>query len=90
MSERRYRIIGAGYAGYGVAKALTDAGILYDQLEATDHLGGIAYVDRFGLRERIEFEPGVVASLAGGELDAGDPIRAERLASDHLLGPVPC
>ena len=40
MSERRYRIIGAGYAGYCVAKALTDAGIRYDQLEATDHVGG--------------------------------------------------
>jgi cation diffusion facilitator CzcD-associated flavoprotein CzcO len=103
MSERRYCIIGAGYAGNGVAKALTDAGILYDQLEATDHVGGNwahgvydsthiissrdstsyedfpmppdypdfpsreqvlaylnAYVDRFGLRERIEFGHEVV------------------------------
>ena len=33
-------MIGAGYAGNGVAKALTDAGIAYDQLERTDHVGG--------------------------------------------------
>ena len=40
MSERRYCIIGAGYAGNGLAKAFKDAGIPYDQLEATDHIGG--------------------------------------------------
>jgi cation diffusion facilitator CzcD-associated flavoprotein CzcO len=40
MSDRRYCIIGAGYAGNGVAKAFKDAGIPYDQLEATDHVGG--------------------------------------------------
>jgi cation diffusion facilitator CzcD-associated flavoprotein CzcO len=103
VSERRYCIIGAGYAGNGVAKALKDAGIPYDQLEATDHVGGNwahgvydsthiissrdstqyedfpmpsdypdfpsrdqvlaylnGYVDRFGLRERTEFEREVV------------------------------
>jgi hypothetical protein len=103
MSERRQCIIGAGYAGNGVAKAFADAGIPYDQLERTDHVGGNwadgvyesthiissrdstqyadfpmprtypdfpsreqvlsylnAYVDAFGLRERIEFETEVV------------------------------
>jgi hypothetical protein len=98
VSERRHCIIGAGYAGNGVAKAFADAGIPYDQLERNDHIGGNwadgvydsthiissrdstqyadfpmprdypdfpsreqvlaylnAYVDRFGLRERIEF-----------------------------------
>jgi cation diffusion facilitator CzcD-associated flavoprotein CzcO len=38
--ERRYCVIGAGYAGNGVAKALKQAGIPYDHLEATDHVGG--------------------------------------------------
>src|SRR4051794_38409397 len=38
--ERRYCIIGAGYAGNGIAKALKDAGILYDQLERNDYVGG--------------------------------------------------
>jgi Flavin-binding monooxygenase-like len=102
-NERRYCIIGAGYAGNGVAKAFTDAGIPYDQLERNDYVGGnwadgvydsthiissrdsteyadlpmprdypdfpsreqvLAYlndyVDRFGLRERIEFGAEVV------------------------------
>jgi cation diffusion facilitator CzcD-associated flavoprotein CzcO len=36
----RYCIIGAGYAGNGVAKAFSDAGLPYDHLEATDHVGG--------------------------------------------------
>ena len=40
VTERRQCIIGAGYAGNGVAKAFTDAGIPYDQLEKTDHVGG--------------------------------------------------
>ncbi|POM26074.1 putative oxidoreductase CzcO [Actinomadura rubteroloni] len=39
-TRHRYCIIGAGYVGNGVAKAFTDAGIDYDQLEATDHIGG--------------------------------------------------
>ena len=36
----RVCVIGAGFAGLGAAKALRDAGIAYDQLEATDHIGG--------------------------------------------------
>lgn len=40
MAGERYCIIGAGYAGNGVAKAFSDAGLDYDQLEATDHIGG--------------------------------------------------
>lgn len=102
--DPRYCIVGAGYAGNGVAKAFRDAGIAYEQLEATDHVGGNwahgvydsthiissrdstqygdfpmppdypdfpsrdqvcdylnAYVDRFGLRERIEFGAEVVS-----------------------------
>jgi cation diffusion facilitator CzcD-associated flavoprotein CzcO len=105
VSNRRERhcIIGAGYAGNGVARAFTEAGITYDQLERNAYIGGNwadgvydstqiissrdstqygdfpmprdypdfpsreqvlaylnAYVDRFGLRERIEFETEVV------------------------------
>ncbi|GAB2562885.1 flavin-containing monooxygenase [Nocardia heshunensis] len=37
---RRYCIIGAGYTGLAVAKAFTDLGLDYDQLEATDAIGG--------------------------------------------------
>jgi hypothetical protein len=122
---RRHLIIGAGYAGNGVAKAFADAGIPYDQVERNDYIGGnwadgvyesthiissrdstgygdhpmpadypdfpsrdqvLAYlndyVDRFGLRERIEFgeevaraeplEPGGLSGwrveLASGEV----------------------
>ncbi|MFF2085798.1 flavin-containing monooxygenase [Nocardia sp. NPDC058176] len=36
----RYCIIGAGYTGLAVAKAYTDLGLDYDQLEATDAIGG--------------------------------------------------
>jgi hypothetical protein len=39
-SHRRYCIIGAGYAGNGVAKALADAGIPYDQFERNEYIGG--------------------------------------------------
>jgi cation diffusion facilitator CzcD-associated flavoprotein CzcO len=39
----RYCVIGAGYAGNGVAKALKDAGIPYDQLERGDAIGGNWY-----------------------------------------------
>lgn len=103
MSDRRYCIIGAGYAGNGVAKAFREAGIGYDHLERNHYVGGnwadgvydsthiissrdttqygdfpmprhypdfpsreqvIAYlndyVDRFGLRERIELGTEVV------------------------------
>ena len=38
--ERRYCIIGAGYAGLGIAKALNDAGIAYDQFEKNAYIGG--------------------------------------------------
>jgi cation diffusion facilitator CzcD-associated flavoprotein CzcO len=32
-AARRYCVIGAGYAGNGVAKAFSDAGIAYDHIE---------------------------------------------------------
>ena len=97
-AARRYCVIGAGYAGNGVAKAFKDAGLAYDHIERNDAIGGNwydgvyesthiissrdttgygdfpmpasypdfpsrdqmldylnAYVDHFGLRERIEF-----------------------------------
>ena len=42
MDDRRDRVclIGAGYSGNGLARALQRAGIAYDQLEATDRIGG--------------------------------------------------
>ena len=43
MTEKRLDrvcVIGAGFGGLGAAKALRDAGIDYDHLEATDHVGG--------------------------------------------------
>ena len=40
MGERRHLIIGAGYAGNGVAKAFKDAGVPYDQIERNDYVGG--------------------------------------------------
>ncbi len=47
MSEagvgERLLIIGAGFAGLGVAKAFADAGIAYDQVEADDAIGGNWY-----------------------------------------------
>nr|WP_083466800.1 NAD(P)-binding domain-containing protein [Kibdelosporangium sp. MJ126-NF4]CEL18515.1 Monooxygenase, flavin-binding family [Kibdelosporangium sp. MJ126-NF4]CTQ97999.1 Monooxygenase, flavin-binding family [Kibdelosporangium sp. MJ126-NF4] len=39
MSER-FCVIGAGYAGNGLARAFKRAGIDYDQFEATDRIGG--------------------------------------------------
>ena len=36
----RHCIIGAGYSGLAAARAFTQAGIAYDQFEATDQLGG--------------------------------------------------
>lgn len=36
----RICVIGAGYAGLGLAYSLKHAGIAYDQLEATDRIGG--------------------------------------------------
>jgi cation diffusion facilitator CzcD-associated flavoprotein CzcO len=40
MVSRRHLIVGAGYAGNGVAKAFKDAGIPYDHLERNDYVGG--------------------------------------------------
>jgi len=39
-THERVCIIGAGPVGLGVARALSDAGVPYDHLEATDHVGG--------------------------------------------------
>ncbi|MFM8441507.1 MAG: NAD(P)-binding protein, partial [Acidobacteriota bacterium] len=36
----RFLVIGAGPCGLGVAKALKDAGIAYDQVEADREVGG--------------------------------------------------
>jgi cation diffusion facilitator CzcD-associated flavoprotein CzcO len=38
--RERHLIIGAGYAGNGVAKAFADAGIHYDHVERNDYIGG--------------------------------------------------
>jgi hypothetical protein len=42
-TARRYCVIGAGYAGNGVAKAFKDAGLSYDQIERNDAVGGNWY-----------------------------------------------
>ena len=39
----RYCVIGAGYAGNGVAKAFRDAGLDYDHIERNDAIGGNWY-----------------------------------------------
>lgn len=39
-APERYCIIGAGYVGNGLARAFNQAGIAYDQFEATDAIGG--------------------------------------------------
>jgi hypothetical protein len=39
-SEKRYCIIGAGYAGLGIAKAFNDAGTPYDHFEKNAYIGG--------------------------------------------------
>jgi cation diffusion facilitator CzcD-associated flavoprotein CzcO len=39
----RYCVIGAGYAGNGVAKAFKDAGLPYDHIERNDVIGGNWY-----------------------------------------------
>ena len=39
----RYCVIGAGYAGNGVAKAFNDAGLDYDHIERNDAIGGNWY-----------------------------------------------
>lgn len=38
--SERVCVVGAGYAGNGLARALKASGIAYDQLEATDRVGG--------------------------------------------------
>jgi cation diffusion facilitator CzcD-associated flavoprotein CzcO len=45
MQDRRDRmaVIGAGPVGLGMAKALKERGIPYDQLEADDDVGGNWY-----------------------------------------------
>jgi len=42
-TKSRYCVIGAGYAGNGVAKAFKDAGLDYDQIERNDAIGGNWY-----------------------------------------------
>ncbi|WP_424187786.1 flavin-containing monooxygenase [Actinokineospora sp. G85] len=39
-TTRRFCVIGAGYAGNGLARALKQAGVPYDQFEATGEIGG--------------------------------------------------
>lgn len=39
-TTRRFCVIGAGYVGNGLVRALKQAGIPYDQFEATDAIGG--------------------------------------------------
>ena len=43
MRETKHLIIGAGFVGLGMAKALKDFNISYDQVEASDELGGNWY-----------------------------------------------
>lgn len=40
MSPRPHLIVGAGPVGLAVAKALAEAGVPYEHVEATDHVGG--------------------------------------------------
>jgi len=42
-TSEKYLIIGAGYAGLGIAQALHAAGIPYDQVDASDAIGGNWY-----------------------------------------------
>lgn len=42
-TTHKHLIIGAGPVGLGIAQALKEAGILYDQVEANDNLGGNWY-----------------------------------------------
>lgn len=41
--QDRYLVVGAGFSGLGIAKALAEAGIAYDQIEANDDVGGNWY-----------------------------------------------
>lgn len=42
-TKHKQLIIGAGFVGLGMAQALKEAGILYDQVDASDRLGGNWY-----------------------------------------------
>ncbi|MDJ0688814.1 MAG: NAD(P)-binding domain-containing protein [Xenococcaceae cyanobacterium MO_188.B32] len=42
-TSNKQLIIGAGFVGLGMAQALKEAGILYDQVDASDRLGGNWY-----------------------------------------------
>lgn len=42
-TETKHLVIGAGFAGLGMAHAFKNAGIAYDQVEAADHIGGNWY-----------------------------------------------
>ncbi|MGK7948891.1 MAG: flavin-containing monooxygenase [Xenococcaceae cyanobacterium] len=42
-TNHKQLIIGAGFVGLGIAQALKEAGILYDQVDASDRLGGNWY-----------------------------------------------
>jgi len=42
-SEHKYLILGAGFVGLGMAQALKAAGIPYDQVDASDDIGGNWY-----------------------------------------------
>ncbi|MGB7413557.1 MAG: NAD(P)-binding domain-containing protein [Thermosynechococcaceae cyanobacterium] len=42
-TAHKHLIIGAGFSGLGIAQALKEAGILYDQVDASDAIGGNWY-----------------------------------------------
>ena len=42
-TSHKQLIIGAGFVGLGMAQALKEAGILYDQVDASDRIGGNWY-----------------------------------------------
>ncbi|MGK7908375.1 MAG: flavin-containing monooxygenase [Synechococcus sp.] len=43
VTAHKQLIIGAGFVGLGIAQALKEAGILYDQVDASDEIGGNWY-----------------------------------------------
>lgn len=69
-------VIGAGSSGIAAAKALHERGIPFTVFEASDRVGGNAYVDHFGVRDRIRFETKVTHARRGEdgvwELELGD------------------
>ncbi len=42
-TDQKQLIIGAGFVGLGMAQALKEAGILYDQVDASNDIGGNWY-----------------------------------------------